>query len=171
MDVDFRPGGPVSALSAARAGLLLGVACAAPVTIWLGAIGIGSTATATDPRLVLQIALRGLWIAQAISLALALPRALGRSWPGAALALALLLAAPLPLLCLASLGGAVTTFSIASALGLGVLWGMGVTCAGWAVRRVISGENVRATASGALELVLAGLAWNLRDEWIRWTGL
>jgi hypothetical protein len=123
-------------------------------------------------RLV-RSATHGLWIAQALAIVAAGPRAVGPTFREGAIGLLVLIAVPLPLLSFFWMTGAESAGTLLAGMGLlGVL--AAVVLAGARglrrLERAAWSAPLRPLAAAALELGLAAGIWMQRGEWLGWTG-
>jgi len=163
----------VKTLRAARVGLCAGAACAVPVAVWLGAQIPGDGLVGEGMLQPVRSATQGLWIAQALVVAAAGPRALGASFREGAVGLLVLIAVPLPLLSLFWMTGAEPARTLLAGVGLLGALAVSMLAAAWGLRQLegaVWNARWRPLAAAALELGAAAGVWMQRGEWLGWTG-
>ncbi len=159
-------------MTVARGGVAAGLACALPVFVWAtGELVVREPFQQAMPG-TLANGVGGLWTAQAVAVAVFAPWVAVRGgWPSSATALGALILAPLPLLGVAWLTGAVPL----EALGRGLL-----ALAGFALLLCVIGAGVRQRLSNpflerlvvaAWQAVAATAAFAWRGHWLAWVGL
>jgi hypothetical protein len=158
----------MSTVAAARVGLALGLACTAAVAVWLGARTLGVPGAAVVESG--SAALRGLWLALALAIAVAGPRGVASRVPPAIAGLLVMLAVPLPLYLALRLAGVAPPGTLLGGIGLLAAGATGVPLLAAGVRRLVPGPGGQRIALAALETGLAAAAWVLAPVWLGWTG-
>jgi hypothetical protein len=147
---------------------VLGLACTAAVTTWLGARTMaapGASVAASGGA-----ALRGLWLALALAIAVAGPRGIAsRARPGIA-GLFVMLAVPLPLDLALWLADAAAPRTLLGGIGVLAAAATGVPLLAAGIRRLVPGADGQRIALAALETGLAVAVWTLAPVWLGWTG-
>jgi hypothetical protein len=142
------------------------------VTVWLAPQILGTNPSWGDVARSVRSAHHGLWIAQALAIAVAGPRALGPTFRDGAMGLLVLIAVPLPLLSFFWMTGAVSAGTLLAGTGLlGILAALALA-AGGGLRRL--GRSAwtgpwRAPAVAVLELGLVAGIWMHREALLSWT--
>ena len=160
----------MSRLAASRSGALAGAACALALASWLGPELLDGQ-PGVDPVGATRTGIAGLWVAQALALAVLGPRCLGSSAGERLAGLWMLVAVPLPLLCFAWLAAALPAAALARGLLALALLAGAVAGLATLVERVPWSEQGRRIAAAVQEIGLAALVWADRDRWMSWIGM
>lgn len=163
-------------MTAARTALLLGLGCSIAVVVWAaGDIVAGSVAGSPADEFVRRgwpLALAGLWVAQAMALAVVAPwYALHFGWRESLGGLLTLLLVPLPLLALSWLTGAASLQVLGSgvfAMTLGALLIFGFASG---MNRLLEQESLKSGASAALQFICVAAVFAFRGHWSAWLSL
>ena len=157
----------MSRLAASRSGTFAGAACSLAVAIWLGPELLDG-GPGPDPIGVTRTGIAGLWVAQALALAVLGPRCVGSSLRDRLAGLWMLLAVPMPLLCVAWLATALPTTALARGLLAMALLAGAVAGLATLLERVLWSVQSRRIIAAAQEIGLAALVWASRDRWMSW---
>ena len=116
-------------------------------------------------------ALQALWIAQGIAIALVVPRCIGSTWSEGAFGGSVLVAAPLPLTCVAWLAGAAPAAALATGTALLLVYAAGLAALATWLARVLWREDILQIVTAAAELAMVAAVWTFREHWLSWSGV
>ncbi len=158
-------------LVAPRVGLVAGLVCLLPVSVWLGTSVLGA-AGVTPVRATAGTAVEGLWICLAVAISLVGPRGLGSTLGERAYGLLVLIAVPTPLVATVWLTGATDASALWAGYGLLGALGVGVVALATMLGRVPwPAPEAQSIAAAALEIGMAVAVWAFRGVWLSWVGL